>query len=52
MGDLREILYLSTTAEDAPELARENGLGLEIAEFCTASNMDRDYAAAGKLVRA
>ena len=52
MGDLREILYLSTTAEDAPELARENGLGLEIAEFCTASNMDRDYAAADKLVRA
>lgn len=36
----RENLYLSTTAPDAPGLAREYGLGLELAEFCTAWNMD------------
>lgn len=51
MRDLRERLYLSTTAEDAPSLAREHGLGLEIAEFCTASNMDRDFAASDRRVR-
>ena len=52
MRDLRDRLYLSTTASDAPALAREYGLGLEIAEFCTASNMDRDFAAADGQVRA
>lgn len=36
----REMLYLSTTAPDAARLARAHGLGLEIAEFCTAWNMD------------
>lgn len=51
MSDLRGKLYLSTTADDAPFLAREHDLGLEIAEFCTASNMDRDFAAADRLVR-
>ena len=40
MTAFRDRLYLSTTAEDALELAREHGLGLEIAEYCTASNMD------------
>lgn len=40
----REKLYLSTTAPDAAQVAREWGLGLEIAEFCTAWNMDRDLA--------
>ena len=51
MRKLRDRLYLSTTAEDAPALAREHGLGLEIAEFCTASNMDVDFAAADAKVR-
>ena len=41
--DLRSKFSLSTIADDAATLARENGLGLEIAEFCTASNMDADY---------
>lgn len=38
----REKLYLSTTAEDGARMARAYGLGLELAEFCTAWNMDRD----------
>lgn len=37
-----EKLYLSTTAEDAAQVAKNYGLGLEIAEFCTAWNMDRE----------
>lgn len=36
-------LFLSTIAEDAAELARERGLGLEVADFCTASNMDDSF---------
>ena len=35
-----ERLYVSTVASDAPETAEEFGLGLEIADFCTASNLD------------
>lgn len=38
----REQLYLSTIDPNAGELARQYGLGLEIAEFCTAWNMDRE----------
>lgn len=33
-------LYLSTTAGDASAVARKYGLGIEIAEYCTAWNMD------------
>lgn len=36
-------LYLSTIGADAPEQARVWGAGLEIAEYCTAYNMDREY---------
>jgi sugar phosphate isomerase/epimerase len=36
----REKLFISTTAGDAEALAVSRGLGLEIAEFCTAYNMD------------
>ena len=36
-------LYLSTIADDAAELASRHGFGLEIAEFCTAYNMDTDF---------
>ena len=35
-----ERLHVSTVASDAPETAEEFGLGLEIADFCTASNLD------------
>lgn len=44
---IREKLYLSTIASDACEAAERYGLGLEIADFCTASNMDRDFEAYG-----
>lgn len=40
----REKLYLSSIAPDAAEIAQKEGLGLEIAEFCTASNMDADFS--------
>ncbi|MDR0935521.1 MAG: sugar phosphate isomerase/epimerase [Oscillospiraceae bacterium] len=36
-------LYFSTIANDAAEIARENGAGIEIAEFCTAFNMDTEF---------
>lgn len=36
----REQIYLSTVAPDAQCSAREFGFGLEIAEYCTAWNMD------------
>ena len=36
-------LYLSTIAPDAAPLARGYGIGLEIAEYCTAWNMDREF---------
>lgn len=40
-----ENIYLSTIALDAPQVARQYGFGLEIAEFCTAWNMDQQFAA-------
>ena len=40
-----ENVYLSTIAQDAPQVARQYGFGLEIAEFCTAWNMDQQFAA-------
>ncbi len=53
----RESLFISTIAEDGASLALSEGLGLEIAEFCTASNMDADYSrcagvVAGKMAAA
>lgn len=36
----REDIYISTIASDGASVAREYGLGLEIAEYCTAWNMD------------
>ena len=40
---LRRRFYLATIADDAPEVARESGLGIELDEFCMASNMDADF---------
>ncbi|MBQ8109863.1 MAG: sugar phosphate isomerase/epimerase [Clostridia bacterium] len=34
---------LATLSEDAPRLAAEHGLGLEIDAFCTAANMDEGF---------
>lgn len=43
--------YISTTASDAAEAARRYGLGIEIAEYCTAWNMDREFAQTDAEVR-
>lgn len=37
---IRKNLYVATIAQDAVEVATEYKLGMEIDEFCTASNMD------------
>ena len=39
-GIVKEKIYLSTIDENAAALAKEYGLGIEIAEFCTAWNLD------------
>lgn len=44
-------LYLSTVDENAPSLCRKYGLGLELAEFCTAWNLDDEFAATDRKVR-
>lgn len=46
-----ESLYLSTIAPDAADLARRHGLGLEIAEYCTAYNMDLRFPETDAAVR-
>ena len=51
MSSFRDRLYISTMAEDAAELAAEYAVGLEIAEFCAAYNMDTNYAEADKKAR-
>ena len=45
MGNTRESnnFYISTVAMDAVETAKKYGFGLEIAEFCTALNMDMGF---------
>lgn len=44
-------IYLSTIAADSDTIARQNGLGLEIAEYCTAYNMDEHFAGTDASVR-
>lgn len=44
-------LYLSTIDPNAQEYARKYGLGLEIAEYCTAGNMDEDFPRTDAAVR-
>ena len=36
-------IYLSTIAPDAVSVARKYGLGIEVAELCTAWNMDERF---------
>ena len=43
--------YISTTASDAHEAALRHGLGIEIAEFCTAWNMDDEFSETDPRVR-
>lgn len=47
----KEKIYLSTIATDAAETARSWGLNLEIAEFCTAWNMDREFPTVDRAVQ-
>lgn len=47
----KENFYISTIALDAAPVAREYGLGLEIAEYCTAWNMDEKFAGVDSAVR-
>ena len=44
-------IYLSTIASDAAQTAGRCGLGIEIAEYCTAWNMDDEFAQTDALVR-
>lgn len=44
-------LYLSTIDPNAHLLAKQWGLGLEIAEFCTAWNMDQKFSIVDPVVR-
>lgn len=47
----KENIYLSTIDDAAAMLAGEYGLGLEIAQYCTAWNMDREFHCVDPLVR-
>ena len=47
----KENIYLSTIATDAVQVAREYGFGLEIAEYCTAWNMDELFSQTDAEVR-
>ncbi len=47
----REQIYLSTIASDAAELAQLQGFGLEIAEYCSAYNMDMHFEENDSCVR-
>ena len=47
----RENIYLSTIAADAVRVAREYGFGLEIAEYCTAWNMDEKFVPVDGVVK-
>ena len=47
----KENLYLSTIASDAVRVAKEYGVSLEIAEYCTAWNMDEKFAQIDPVVR-
>ena len=46
----KEMIYLSTIATDAVRVAREYGFGLELAEYCTAWNMDEKFTAVDGVV--
>ena len=47
----KENIYVSTIATDAVRVAKEYGLGLEIAEYCTAWNMDEKFAGVDGVVK-
>lgn len=47
----KDKIYLSTIAPDAAKTARTAGVNLEIAEFCTAWNMDRAFPTVDEAVK-
>lgn len=47
----KENIYLSTIASDAVRTAKEYGVNLEIAEYCTAWNMDEKFAGVDGVVK-
>ncbi|NLL23162.1 MAG: sugar phosphate isomerase/epimerase [Tissierellia bacterium] len=47
----RSNIYISTIASDAPEVARQYGFGIEIAEFCTARYIDDYFSKMDRTVR-
>ena len=47
----KENIYLSTIAPDAASVAGKYGLGIEIAEYCTAWNMDDEFTQTDSVVR-
>ena len=47
----KERICISTIAPDAAPVAREYGFGLEIAEYCTAWNMDEKFAGVDDVVK-
>ena len=47
----RDKIYISTIASDAAEVAGEYGFGLEIAEYCTAWNMDEKFSGVDMVVQ-
>ena len=48
---IKDKLYLSTIDANAQEIARGHGVGLEIAEYCTAWNMDEKFRETDSVVR-
>ena len=47
----KELFYLSTISPDAPCVAQEHSFGLELAEFCTAWNMDEKFTHVDSVVK-
>lgn len=47
----KENIYLSTIATDAVRVAKEYGVNLEIAEYCTAWNMDEKFEGVDQVVQ-
>ena len=47
----RDKIYISTISTDAVRVAQAYGLGLEIAEYCTAWNMDEKFAGVDGVVK-
>ena len=47
----KERIYLSTIASDAVRVAKEYGVNIEIAEYCTAWNMDEKFAGVDGVVK-